>query len=368
MFDSKYDLDSFARDVAMEIQLGGDRFDPSDVGSFLDGIPSDDLVLFKERVLLHSRDFAPCTQSFIDFARNSVGVWLSQVRTAEQKGLRPSGSWFDREALRDDKWKYFKFDDGSFRFCNKTDRRWAFPHGEAGHIVAEMTAPEVLLRLKEELLEDGNLREFREPLVLPEGVVVSLGVNVVDDNGVCYSDIPVAFMSDGSSLPVAVLEEKYPDILIAHLGEEREYLVNDRRRRASLITAVGGDVKESLSADNASVINDGIRFSEPVTVSVPSVDGESQRPMEVRSLFRLPLDTGGSDAFSCFVSGEVTGADGVRREEQIPLHVLSDRDIDRLRRATDALAKKMTQSVSAGLEKKDVSEAVRKTRSAGPSL
>lgn len=98
----KMNLDDFARDIAFEIQLGGDRFGPDDVRDILRGIPRKDLQEFRDRIEYHAVDFAPV---FIvdnnEFVREYIDKWLSGVQTAETLGVEPQIRFSSEGLLRD---------------------------------------------------------------------------------------------------------------------------------------------------------------------------------------------------------------------------------------------------------------------------
>ncbi len=74
---------SFEKDLAFEIQLGGDRFDREDVKSFLSGISREDLKTFRENVEDLAKGMVPeevLDRTYIDKA---LDYWLENVVTEE---------------------------------------------------------------------------------------------------------------------------------------------------------------------------------------------------------------------------------------------------------------------------------------------
>lgn len=105
----KMNLDDFARDIAVEIQLGGDRFGPGDVEDILRGIPRRDLQAFRERIEYYAVDY-DCGTAFMagnaSFVKEYVDKWLSGVETAEKLGVQPQVR-FSAEGLLRDRGEFF---------------------------------------------------------------------------------------------------------------------------------------------------------------------------------------------------------------------------------------------------------------------
>ena len=117
------DVDRLARDVAFEIILGGDRFEPSDVAAHLDGISRPEMGLFKKRVEYHTVDFAPEEMRTPDFVGRMVEGWTQGVRLSDGAGIREA---FSAAYNRQERGLWFRFDDGSVRRCDRavTDAMW----------------------------------------------------------------------------------------------------------------------------------------------------------------------------------------------------------------------------------------------------
>ena len=84
------DLEKFARDLAFEIQLGGDRFDKQDVDALLLGVSSEQLALFREDVKrIAIEDYAPprevaSPEENAAFVEKQLDGWLRDVITKEE--------------------------------------------------------------------------------------------------------------------------------------------------------------------------------------------------------------------------------------------------------------------------------------------
>lgn len=193
-------LDDFARDVAMEIQLGGDRFDPSDVAERLEGIPEADLKTFRERVFYHSMDFYPFPDAVVGsmpgkdfleipwvvansgdiglFTDQMCDAWLGGVKTAEQLGRKPSRSVFEAQPLHWDRGKYFMLRDGNIRRCDKATRTAAFGRNADALCVMEISRDDAVRGVCSQILSrfgtdtpEGRTAEFISAASVPEGLV-----------------------------------------------------------------------------------------------------------------------------------------------------------------------------------------------------
>lgn len=79
--------DNLARDLAMEIQVGGDRFDHKDIREWLYGISKDNLQLFRNQVEVYASKMHPDGdhQDNKDFVRKQLDGWLAGVVTKEDQ-------------------------------------------------------------------------------------------------------------------------------------------------------------------------------------------------------------------------------------------------------------------------------------------
>ena len=84
------DLEKFARDLAFEIQLGGDRFDKQDLDAMLLGVSSEQLALFREDVKrIAIEDYAPpqevaSPEENAAFVEKMLDGWLRDIVTKEE--------------------------------------------------------------------------------------------------------------------------------------------------------------------------------------------------------------------------------------------------------------------------------------------
>lgn len=143
-----YDIEDFARDLAFEINLGGDRLDRSDVRAYLCGIPSSDLATLGERILVHSGDFVRSGKymaSDLAFVSRMIPQWLDGVKTAESLGEEAKSSWFKDIDVSRSKGMYFVFDDGRILLCDKATVRAAWGREASKHIIKMMSPKEAAL-------------------------------------------------------------------------------------------------------------------------------------------------------------------------------------------------------------------------------
>ena len=125
--DVNRQLDILARDIAIEVNLGGFRLGPEDLADRLDGVNPADLDAFMKRVRYHSVDFAPAGRrndpQFLRWLDSHLGVWERSVRTV---GERQEGYVSPLSKLPEDRGRYFLFPDGEVRICGKatSDIAW----------------------------------------------------------------------------------------------------------------------------------------------------------------------------------------------------------------------------------------------------
>ena len=115
--------DSLARNIAYEIILGGDRFDAYDIKPVLDGMSRAEMNLFKDRIRYHAVDFCEAEHRPDDFLSRMIEAWTKDVVVRESWEIRPD---FQRMHDRQERGKWFRFADGSFRRCDRAtvDCQW----------------------------------------------------------------------------------------------------------------------------------------------------------------------------------------------------------------------------------------------------
>lgn len=244
-----FNIDNVARDVAFEIHLGGDRFDARDLCEVLRGIPKADLETFRERTLLHARDFVPDEPRFKAFAERMVNLWLEDVETAEALGRTSKGSWFKDVNLSDDMGKNFAMDDGTIRKCTKTTAEAAWGPYVREHIIGELSDREVVEHNVDALLSsygyniDGSRRyDFVTRCSFPDGELTSVHKG---SNG-------YVFHIKGDVLPfeevwLSTLYEHHPALLVEAVSYELDERVFRDIREAEIRRQDVSDFK--LKAD-----------------------------------------------------------------------------------------------------------------------
>lgn len=146
--DIKKNLDAVARDIAIEIHLGGDRFGSEDIAAILEGIPRADLDMMRSRIHAHAEDYYPPFSRYSKeesrkFTEDGIDHFFSAVRTAEDLGRQPGESWFKGVNLRNDRGKIFLLPDGTITECPRLTRESAWD-GDGGKAVEESSVDEAL--------------------------------------------------------------------------------------------------------------------------------------------------------------------------------------------------------------------------------
>ena len=218
-----YDLEDLARDVAFEIELGGDRLGPDDVHQILQGIGEKELEVFSSRVKLHALDFSPSNLFSTDFTERMVKMWLKDVVTAENLGRKPE-SFYGKLELSDDRGYYFVFDDGSVKRCTSATARGMWGKDACSRIIKKMDLSEACRFCFDRLFGDGPVyteigsSDFISYCGLPEeGRIIS-----AEKNG----DFRSFRMEDGSEVSLDSVLVKYPSVvmdIIDYESDERVY-------------------------------------------------------------------------------------------------------------------------------------------------
>lgn len=232
--------DALARDVAMEINLGGFRLDKEDLAAVLEGMSRKNLDTLRERVLYHSKDFFglpfDCNNyerlaEFSSFAERECDEWFKGIRSQEDLGLeKASGSLAD-EVFNEDRGKYFLFSCGAVRRCTKATRSIEWGDDGLKYVmeVPENKVPKALASLLLSSAGENRMKgrevDFVTYFSLPEGRVDKLrDVNneghlefvLEDGKSVSFNDIVIDFMD----LIIPVLQDE--------LDEQRCRLYNKK--------------------------------------------------------------------------------------------------------------------------------------------
>jgi len=198
-----YNLDALARDVAMEINLGGFRLDPDDLADVLSGISRSDLDIFRSRVRYHSVDFAPAGREddahYLAWLEKSIDGFLSGVKPKDNSESKGPG-WFEGEKLYEDRGKYFLLMTGVIERCEKASRYAMWGTSAADSLKpVEVPSAKVNESLASLLLKrygDGkDLVSFMTESETPEGRIV--GIYAVKDKAY----LSLAVSPDGEAAP-----------------------------------------------------------------------------------------------------------------------------------------------------------------------
>lgn len=246
MHTPDYNIENLARDLAFEIHLGGDRFGPDDVCEWLKGIPESDLKIFRERVLLHARDFAPAEPMYESFASRMVGEWLAGIQTAETLGREVKGSWYAGLTLSNDKGKHFLFLDGSNHTCNAATVEAAWGRDVRKDIAREISEKDLAEHWCGVLLQNyghnrnGSVQvDFITHCSLPEGTVCAVrrekdGLFLVMDSDIIGASVT----------PFGEVFDAYPSLLSSAVSYELDERIFRDVREAETRRADVADFKK----------------------------------------------------------------------------------------------------------------------------
>lgn len=349
-------FDMLARDVAFEIALGGDRFDPQDAAMWLDGCSDVELEVFRSRIRYHIVDFAPPEYRTEDFVGRMIQEWTESVRTDDTRhDIRPGV----QEALEiRDRGKWYRFSDG-YRQCTK------------GTVEAEWTAKDLSMRLSPDPVPSNEvLRARADSLISRYGHEVMLDYR--------YDSLDISSLGF-SGEDVSMTLRRSVDV-VAQGVEGHSYTVVERRpgdvrvseimsftpEEADRLIAVL-DTEESLRQSSAlvserSAFADGVLvgFPEPVRVSMVR-DDAGLFPFEVSSVFCTPDG-------QAMVSGRYMHQPRKEPEYNYPLSDLTDKGISDVRRAMDVAMRNTLERLQGVGPKRMETLRPEGARKSGPSL
>lgn len=351
------DVDRLARDVAFEIILGGDRFDPSDVAQQLDGLSRPELGLFKKRVEYHAVDFAPEEMRTPDFVGRMIEAWTKDVRLSDGTGIREA---FSAAYNRQERGLWFRFDDGSVRRCDRavTDAMWR--GGELARMDPKPLSAAEAACIKADALISRYGTEVRRDGWYEEVSLDSFSMNPDGDR--------VSVMRDRDDLARSVGEHVYSMTYAEESGTyTRSVRDLDPVMAERLIgwmdneMAMRGSV--SLTRDD-SLLHEGavIGLPDDTVIYAPLYDRGTTSPFKATAVFDTPDGR-------TMVSGRFVGSSPQEPERNFPLSELSDRSVSKVRRATDVILKGVLSKMAAletGLVEAKVRNAERKPK--GPSI
>lgn len=140
-------LDRIARDIAFEICLGGDRFTPEDISDVLSSyaLSCTEMGLFNVRIRYHAEDFAPKEYRDEPFMSNQIGFWIGSIPVKDSFDVRPElAEMFNRC----ERGKWFLFDDGVYRRCDKAVKEAMWPKVDPERFVSGAVSSLVVARAK----------------------------------------------------------------------------------------------------------------------------------------------------------------------------------------------------------------------------
>lgn len=325
------DIDRLARDVAFEIVLGGDRFDPSDLAAQLDGISRQEMRIFQDRIRYHAVDFAPPEYRTDDFLNRMISAWTDGVALGAD-GVRQG--FLDTVSVRD-RGEWFRMGDGSVKQCRSAsvetmwrseERKGMEEKPVAALEVAKMKAGALLDKYGHETMLDRpcDTMDIDSYGMTAVGYIMSVRRDV---DILANSDLDKVFfvtITTPSGMSSTALSDYKLDALnefIALMDTEKSF-----RESASLMVETSPLSQSAL-----------IGLPENTVIAAPEVGPGGLDMFRASSVFIGPDGT-------TMVSGRFSGQNQDSPEYNYRLSQLSDKSVDVIRHATDAALKNILQS------------------------
>ena len=316
------DVDRLARDVAFEIVLGGDRFDPADLAEQLSGVSRPELDIFRNRVRYHAEDFAPPEYRTADFMDRMVDAWTGSIPT---EGTDVRKAFMEAAQVRD-RGSWFKFADGEYRRCDKASSDAMWNEKERALIVSGPVEPFEVVRSKADRLINEYGREVRLDNRWDSVDVDTYGMTAAGHVMSLRRD--VNDLAKGPEDHVYYVSYKTPNgssstLLSKHEKHELEWLANVIDGERAFRKGVG------VMNDMPGLSGGSLISLPPETLVAAPEMGPSQRyEFEASSVFVGPND-------AAMVSGRFVGQRPDTPEYNYPLKDFSDHAVARIKEATD---------------------------------
>lgn len=347
------DMDRLARDIAFEIVLGGDRFDPSDVKEMVGTVSRAERNVFQDRIRYHAVDFAPEEYRTAEFLDRNIEVWTGGLKIHDGVELRQD---FDEMLHRNERGAWFRFSDGSFLRCEKAVSDAMWNSRERFGMDPDPVSPYKVALYKSDALINKYGHQVKRDMYYHAVDLDSYGMT--SEGSILTVMRQEDIVSDDPKHKIFVVVEKTPEktsaaLLSQYPDEELERLIG--------ILDTESSVRQSLS-----LMKEGEPMSEGAVVALPEktiVTAPEQSPygsdFVVTSVFVK------SEGFT-MVSGHYVGMRG-GPERNFLLRDFSDKGVATIKNATD-VAMKNTLAKLAALEtgRKNVKVAGKKLE--GPSL
>ena len=352
---NKNSVDMLARDVAFEIVLGGDRFDPGDVSKALDGISEGDMKIFKDRIAYHAVDFAPEEYRTQDFLSRMIEAWTGDVRLGKDQEIHKD---FLDAAQTKDRGKWFHFSNGDYRRCDRAvveamwtekDRMMMDPKPVEPFVVARAKVDSLISKYGVEVMSDGpdDVVDIDSYGMTSAGHIMTVKRNV---------DILATKVEDHIySVTIRTPEGASTNLLSDYTPEQMNTFIDlidtERSRR------------EAVSLVSDYVLQESAIVVLPKNTYILAPDGYSPsrtNQFEASSVFFSPDGT-------AMVSGRFLNEPKNASERNFRLNDLSDRSIAIIKEATDVSMKNILPKL-ASLELGGLKNEVPARKSAGKSL
>lgn len=318
-----YDQDSFARDVAFEVNLGGDRLDSADVSVILSGVSAEQLTAFKRRVYYHSVDFAPVGGYHDEhFLTRSVDNICSTVKLGEGRGDIPNFY-----SMPCDRGKWFRRDDGRYFKCTKAVR-WAMwkPEQLERLGIDPVTIQDVTMKKVSFLLDNYGTdilldRPARQIELLSYSAETPGYGMVIEQRKDDASAIRVKYLTPHgfSETSFKRLDDEDTEKLFSTLDKEVQWRSEHSRKADVVADEPQATVEQPVSLAMIPLESEAVLVCNPAS---PASD-----PLQATAVFET---SDGVVMVSCrpFKAPEGTP------EENIPLSSFSDRSLETIREAT----------------------------------
>lgn len=348
------DVDRLARDVAFEIVLGGDRFDPADLAEQLSGVSRPEMDIFRNRVRYHSEDFAPPEYRTKDFMDRMIDAWTGSIPT---EGTDVRKAFMEAAQVRD-RGSWFRFADGEYRRCDKASADAMWNERERALLVGGPVDAFEVARSKADRLINEYGREVTLDRRWDSVDIETYGMTAAGHVMSVRRD--VNDLAKGPEDHVYYVMYKTPNgsssTLLSHYEKgELDWFVNivDGERAFRKGVGVMNDMP-GLSGGSL------ISLPPETLVAAPEMGPSHRYEFEASSVF-----VGANDA--AMVSGRFVGQRPDTPEYNYPLKDFSDHAVARIKEATDRSMKTVLARMAA-LETGRLQQPVRTRKDKGVSM
>lgn len=339
-------LSGLARDVAMEILLGGFRLDEEDFAMALGRVTRLELKLFENCMRYHAVDFGymPEGGNAKVFFEKELDVWTTKVQFSEDCSVRDA---FRFLKSLEDRGKWFKVQDG-FRKCTEDSVISMVSFGrdvlDAGGEVERVSLFDVLRSKADAIIS----KYGKEVLLDNYWMQVELKDSSAPSDTHTFVRRSVNTFAKGLDDYIFYVEYRTPSgrssTLMSRLEpEEMERmisLIDDEMSSRQTVSKAAGKLDIASGSEGLEPVEQGgcLRFDNGPVISV--LDDGGERLVRVSEIWSMPF--GGP-----WITGSPVDAKGNMQFDEngkmvsfdFPLSSLSDKAVDTIRQATDKFLK-----------------------------